>query len=82
MTLSAATAKDMGCGALGFRKDGSAAYHTTVDKVGDDWYIVMMESREDNSASVGWRQGYAWNFIKLFRYTSKTGQWELIHSCK
>jgi hypothetical protein len=80
--LSADAAKAMGCGKLGFRSDGSAAYHKTVDKVGDDWYIVMVESREDDSASVGWRQGYAWNFIKLFRYTPETGQWEVIHSCK
>lgn len=79
--LDAATAKAIGCGNLGFREDGSAAYHERVEKVGDDWYILMVESVEDDTSSLGWRQGYAWNFINLFRYSPETGQWELIHSC-
>lgn len=78
--LPADAAAEMGCGILGFREDGSAAYHKTVDKVGDDLYIRIIESREDPSANMGWRPGYAWNFIKLFRYTPETGDWELIHS--
>lgn len=80
--LPADVAAEMGCGTLGMREDESAAYHKTVDKVGDDWYIYMIESVRDPSADFGWRPGYAWNFIKLFRYTPETGDWELIHSCK
>ena len=80
--LSAEAAAAMGCGALGFRSDGSAAYHMTADRVGDDWYIMMVESVEDDDSSAGIYQGYAWNFIKLFRYTPKTGHWEEIYSCK
>lgn len=60
--LPADAAAEMGCGILGFREDGSAAYHKTVDRVGDDLYIRIIESREDPSANMGWRPGYAWNY--------------------
>lgn len=80
VVLDVQTAADMGCGILGFREDSSAVYHTDVDKVGEDWYIVMTYSKRDPSADFGWREGYARNYTKLFRVTPETGDWELIHS--
>ena len=80
VVLDAETAADMGCGILGFREDSSAVYQTDVDKVGEDWYIVMTYSKRDPSADFGWREGYARSYTKLFRVTPETGDWELIHS--
>ena len=65
---------------LGFREDDSAAYVEYVEKVGEDWYIVITESYREPSIDIGWREGYGRSFTKLFRYTPKTGDYELIHS--
>ena len=73
-------AQSLGCGILGFREDDSAAYVEYVDKVGEDWYIVITESYRDPSIDIGWREGYGRSFTKLFRYTPETGEYETIHS--
>ena len=78
--LDAKTAQALGCGTLGFRADGSAAYIESADKVGNDWYIVMTESVEDPAESIPAYTDYNRVFTKLFHYSAKTGQWEEIHS--
>ena len=69
----------MGLDALGYRQDGSAVYHTAVDEVNGVYYVTLMDVSEDNSASVGWRQGYSRNWARLYSWDPATGKAVQIH---
>lgn len=69
----------IGIGALGFRSDGGAAYHTRVDVVNGIYYVTLMDVSEDDSTSLGWRQGYSRNWARLYRYDPTTGEALVIH---
>lgn len=69
----------LGVGSLGFRSDGGAAYHTRVDLVEGVYYVTVMDVSEDDSTSLGWRQGYRRNWARLYRYDPTTGEALVIH---
>lgn len=69
----------LGVGSLGFRSDGGAAYHTRVDLVEGVYYVTVMDVSQDNSTSLGWRQGYRRNWARLYRYDPATGEALVIH---
>lgn len=70
----------LGLEALGYREDGSATYHTRVDVVDGIYYVTLMDVSEDNSTSIGWRQGYCRNWARLYSYDPETGEATLVHA--
>ena len=80
MLISKSTAKELGYISLGMREDRSQTYHQWVDYVGGKYYISIADVVLDDSASVGWREGYRRLSVKMFVFDPSDKSIKLINS--
>lgn len=77
--ISANTLKSMGYNALGAGSNGSFISVKEMDIVGDWVYLTIFKMQEDNSASMGWRQGYRREAMKFYQVRIGSGDAKLLY---
>lgn len=63
---------------LGFAEDGSAVYHEWAEQIEDTYYVSLMQVVEDESTTLGWRQGYRRISTKMYSISDDGKDIELI----